>query len=477
MQIPLSSIKEGSRIRSDYGDLESLKSSLSTLGQLQSILVDDNLNLIAGGRRFRAMQQLGWESCEIIMISDVSESELRTMELEENIQRKDMTWQEQCINIRTIVRAQQKRAAVEGDKYTLTQAGLLLGLKHSMVGYHMKIADLIDARDEEILACDNVHSAIKILLARAEAKAYEYKNELTKAAVIARRDETLEAMTLTNAAPQSLPELGKDLEDFPGLEGLTDLMDFTSASPIPQPNAFIPSTSTRQHCINADSVFVHLPSMPDRCVDHIITDPPYGIDMNDLDTNTRLSVTRSEHDVDENISLFAPFLTQAYRVLRDKGFCIFFFDLQHFEKLSKLALSVGFTMQDWPLIWHKTTPTRNSAAHVNWNKNYESIMVLRKGVCTLNKVQSSSILLGGLTSDERNQFHHPFTKPFNIIKQLADAIGIPGQTILDPFAGEFSIVCHLLRLGYNPIGIEKIEVHYIKGLHHVENTLNELLNP
>lgn len=474
MQLPLSFINEGSRIRTDYGDLETLKASLSSLGQLQSILVDDNHNLIAGGRRLRAMQQLGWETCEVLMISDVSESELRTMELEENIQRKDMNWQEQARNIRSIVQAQQKRAALEQDKYTLVQAGQLLGLKHSMVGYYIKVAALLDAQDPEILACDNIHSAIKVLLARAETLAYGYKDELAKAAVIARRDPTLNAGPLANT-PESLPELGSD---FSGLEDLmaVDLSDPLSGARSTPVSHFTPSSDTRRHCVNADSVFVHLPSMPDRCVDHIISDPPYGIDMNDLDTNTRLASTRSEHDVDENISLFEPFLTQAYRILRDKGFCIFFFDLQHFEKLSRLALSVGFTMQDWPLIWHKTTPTRNSAAHVNWNKNYESIMVLRKGICTLNKVQNSSILMGGLTTEERNTYHHPFTKPFNIIKPLADAIGIPGQTILDPFAGEFSIVCHLLKLGYNAIGIEKMEHHYIKGLAHVESTLNELLN-
>ena len=474
MQVSLSLINEGSRIRTDYGDLETLKSSLTSLGQLQSILVDDNHNLIAGGRRLRAMQQLGWETCEVLMISDVSESELRTMELEENIQRKDMNWQEQARNIRSIVQAQQKRAALEQDKYTLVQAGQLLGLKHSMVGYYIKVAALLDAQDTEILACDNIHSAIKVLLARAETLAYEYKNELAKSAVIARRDPTLEAGPLAST-PESLPELGSD---FSGLDDLmnVDLSDPLAGARTTPVTHFTPSADTRRHCINADSVFVHLPSMPDRCVDHIISDPPYGIDMDDLATNTRLASTRSEHDVEENISLFEPFLTQAYRVLRDKGFCIFFFDLEHKHTLKQIALSVGFTMQDWPLVWHKTTPCRNSAAHVNWPKNYESIMVLRKGICTLNMVQNSSILMGGLTTEERNTFHHPFTKPFNVIKPLADAIGIPGQTILDPFAGEFSIVCHLLKLGYNAIGIEKMEHHYIKGLAHVERTLNELLN-
>jgi ParB family transcriptional regulator, chromosome partitioning protein len=49
------------RYRRDLGDIGPLARSISDVGLLQSILVNSQSELIAGARRLRAVQSLGWE--------------------------------------------------------------------------------------------------------------------------------------------------------------------------------------------------------------------------------------------------------------------------------------------------------------------------------------------------------------------------------------------------------------------------------
>jgi len=85
----------GERRRQDLGDLTALAKSIQRYGLIQPIVVDAAMNLVAGERRLRAAQALGWERIEVRQLGDLSMQELRLLELEENIRRKDLTSYEQ----------------------------------------------------------------------------------------------------------------------------------------------------------------------------------------------------------------------------------------------------------------------------------------------------------------------------------------------------------------------------------------------
>ena len=91
MKMKLDDIHIGSRLRIEYGDLEGLAESIKKYGLIHPIVVDSNNNLVAGGRRYFAVVRLGESEIETRMIGDLSETELRMLELEENIRRKDLT--------------------------------------------------------------------------------------------------------------------------------------------------------------------------------------------------------------------------------------------------------------------------------------------------------------------------------------------------------------------------------------------------
>jgi len=111
MKVRISEIVVGERRREDMGDIQGLADSITRYGLLQPIIVDATNKLVAGGRRLEAVKLLGWESIQVRPIGELSEKELRAIELEENIRRKDLTEYEKSKNmveLATIVKEQIK---------------------------------------------------------------------------------------------------------------------------------------------------------------------------------------------------------------------------------------------------------------------------------------------------------------------------------------------------------------------------------
>lgn len=92
----LSSISVGDRRREDLGDIDGLAASIARYGLLHPIVVDDDGNLIAGGRRLEACRRLKWDEIPVTWLGDLSEAERREIELEENLRRKDLSPYEQA---------------------------------------------------------------------------------------------------------------------------------------------------------------------------------------------------------------------------------------------------------------------------------------------------------------------------------------------------------------------------------------------
>ena len=77
----------------DQGALDDLASSIEASGLLQPIVVRPHrggYELIAGERRWRAVQKLGWEKVPAV-IKDVDDQALLTLALIENLQRDDLS--------------------------------------------------------------------------------------------------------------------------------------------------------------------------------------------------------------------------------------------------------------------------------------------------------------------------------------------------------------------------------------------------
>ena len=94
-------IEVGDRWRKDYGDIEELAISIKEKGLINPITVSTKEGggyiLAAGGRRMTALDLLECEDIPCrIYDHPLNDLELLSIELEENIRRKDLTPGEDC---------------------------------------------------------------------------------------------------------------------------------------------------------------------------------------------------------------------------------------------------------------------------------------------------------------------------------------------------------------------------------------------
>jgi N6-adenosine-specific RNA methylase IME4 len=114
--MPIASIKVGKRHRRDLGDVDALAGSIADVGLLHPIVVTPDGTLIAGERRLRACESLGWASAPIRV---VELDQIARGELAENAIRKDFLPSEiDAIRraLEPIERAAAKKRMSEGGK-------------------------------------------------------------------------------------------------------------------------------------------------------------------------------------------------------------------------------------------------------------------------------------------------------------------------------------------------------------------------
>lgn len=95
MKISIEKIKVPERQRKEPKNIEGMAFSLARHGQIHPIVVeekDGEYILIAGGRRLTAALKLGWVEIEATTRDALDPIARKELELEENLQREDLTW-------------------------------------------------------------------------------------------------------------------------------------------------------------------------------------------------------------------------------------------------------------------------------------------------------------------------------------------------------------------------------------------------
>ena len=97
-----------SRWKRDVSNTDGLRESIEKYGVLVPLIVSDEMELIAGGRRLTFALELGLEEVDIRLIKDLSFYEKKCIELEENIRRKQLSWSEKDIQLSELHELEQK---------------------------------------------------------------------------------------------------------------------------------------------------------------------------------------------------------------------------------------------------------------------------------------------------------------------------------------------------------------------------------
>jgi site-specific DNA-methyltransferase (adenine-specific) len=174
--------------------------------------------------------------------------------------------------------------------------------------------------------------------------------------------------------------------------------------------------------------FELLGTLPDECVDLVLTDPPYGIDYQSNRRTARPKLPKFDNDL--NLDWVDGWVDQMYRVLKpDRHFyCFTRYDMYpvFYNAISKL-----FKVKNC-LIWVKNN---HGSGDLNgsYAPQYEMIIYAVKGSRPLNGLRESD-LLGCDNVPSAHRFHAT-QKPVELLRQLIEKSTEPDELVLDPFAG------------------------------------------
>lgn len=470
---PLDAIIITDILRKDQGNLDELCASLQDNIRaglpplIHPVVVDGSMRLLSGSRRLAAHRKLGLKEIDFAYFVVLDEAERVRVEVDANKQ-KLFTWQERVLGIDRYHRFYSTRAALSGDSWGVRETGGILRQSKSAIGKATFIAEYLTAGDKDIWSAESMEDAYRVLIKREEEAAAKL----------------LVASTLPAQAKPSKPT-AKQVSDDEFFDSVTS---FTPGVGAPTLTDEVPGGPRAANVVPLSEILLREPShssltrlssLGAGCCDHIITDPPYGIDMDMLnqqhpDGEMRdLDDVIKEHDVDENLQLLREFVPLAFTALRDKGFLVMFADMMNWQFLYDTCVAAGFKVQRWPLVWHKTSSCMNQSSQYNFTKNVEIAIVCRKGNATLVGHQKSSVWTGG-NDAETKLYGHPFAKPAGLWEFVYNAICLRGCDVLDPFAGSCSSGIPAVRLGLRWRGIECSERHFNTGSTNLMNLYKSL---
>lgn len=472
MTLPFSSIVFGDRFRQHYPDIDELAESIATLGLIQPLAVDTTNRLLAGGRRYTAIRQLiangrlpaDYEVPVYVRTdlngTDYDEVTARELELEENLQRNDMTWQENVLSIKRLHELRARRARQSGATWSNAMTGKLFGQSRCVVDQAIKIATAIEAGDTEVATAEHATAALQVLLKRRLDEVERLRNERLR---LQSEKAKLAAQDRRAAAAQQRTEVSHESILTEDGHCAVAVGDDIVADRVARYDA---ACARIQHVACG---IAHVLSMPANSLDGLYFDPPYGIDDANL-TMKNIEVTRAEHNRDANIALFRPFLEAVWHALRPASYAVFWCDIEHFTTHVNLATELGFRVQRWPLDARKPL-AGNGAAAFNTTKDVEHAVVIAKPGATLVTRRPTSAVPWRWADGEAARYVHPFAKPLSAHEHILRTYWAPGARIHDMTCGEGSGVLAGLQLGYDMTGTDIVEEHVLRARRHIENAL------
>lgn len=156
IKLPVDSIQVATdRQRQELGDIETLAESLQRSGLINPIVIDANHNLIAGERRLRAAQHLGWKDIDVRYFNDLTPAQAEIVELDENLHRSNLTWQEHA---KAVIRLHRLLAA-QNEKWSQELTASTIGMSGRQVSRAITVAKVLEDSPDKIERCENLQGA------------------------------------------------------------------------------------------------------------------------------------------------------------------------------------------------------------------------------------------------------------------------------------------------------------------------------
>ena len=201
-------VNREARQRKEMKQIPELAESIARLGLIHPIVIDKDNVLVAGERRLTACKSLGWSHITTQYREDLDELTAWAIELEENIKRVDITWQEECVAIEQYHALRKQQEGV----WTMADTSRELGISPPEVTSKLAVAAEIKDGNERVISADKYSTARNIT---------ERKKARVNASTIDASDKALEAalglpsqVAESAASLRSVPLLNEDFHEW-----------------------------------------------------------------------------------------------------------------------------------------------------------------------------------------------------------------------------------------------------------------------
>lgn len=414
-------IRDRQRTTIEKGPLEELRSSILERGLLQPpvfrLLDDGKWELVAGERRLRAIDLIAKENetffCngELIVpgkipaLAFISTTDKAAFEaeLEENIIRVDLSWQDRQKALAMLHRLRSQENPDQTFKDTANEvsvktSGTPLNEQTKTTGIHQISRAVVTAQHlhkPEIAKARNEHEAYRLIL-KQESAAYEA--ELLRRRVIGGQRSTCS--------------------------------------------------------IRHGDMTKLLPQMNEGVFDLILTDPPYGVGADKF--RTRTEEHHNYADTPESAKeLLRTILIEGFRVTKLKANLFIFTDIRHFEWLQSYSSQMGWMPWRTPILWQKSEAEGLAPwGREGFARTYDLIFWATKGQ---RGIRGPCVDILNFPRVKRNERIYGAEKPLPLLSKLIEISTLPDDMILDPCAGSGSTIVAAKQLKRHGVGIEIAE--------------------
>ena len=410
--VNLLDIEVGERARKEMGNIDGLETSLKESGLISPLAVKELNNgkyfLLAGERRFIVLQKNNVEQIPVRIYSEeLSDLEIKTIELSENFFREDMKYYEHDDLVREIHQLQQSIHGIKAPGpgqlgWSVEDTGDMIGASKGGVSTAIKRAEAREAFPELFDHCKTQKDASKML------------------------DKMSEAVVKEALAKKI--ELGK-------MSGVVQQLS----------NSFI-----------LGDFFEKVKEIPDGIMHLVEIDPPYGIDLSGKKKSEGesqyIKEDYNEIDVDHYPRFLADTFTQCYRAMAEHSWLICWFGPDPwFEIVHRELNNAGFKTTRLCGIWVKPSgQSRRPEMHLA--NSYEMFFYAWKGRPAMNKAGRSNVFQ--YSPVPPNQKTHPTERPVDLMKDIYETFAFPGSRILIPFLGSGSGLIAADEVGMAGVGFE-----------------------
>lgn len=360
--------------------------------------------LVAGERRIRAIELVWMLGSSLrfngeivpegqipyVTLGQLSPLEAEEAELEENLHRKDLTWQESSAAMAKLHKIRSGQAQAQGRIHTV--ADTALETKGRSDGSYQETVR------REILIASHLNNP---LIAKAK--------DTNEAFKILKRQENV----VKNVALAAV--VGKTF------------------------------SSEMHRALNVNCLDWMRSAEPEQ-FDVILTDPPYGMGAQAFGDGGEGKMANSEHHYDDSYDswkiLMNAWAPLSFAVAKPEAHAYVFCDLDNFPELKVIMQLAGWYVFRTPFIYTKPNSGRVPLPDRGPRRQYETLLYAIKG-----KKQTTAIYPDVITAVQDLATTHGAQKPVELYKNLLLRSVRPGDSVLDCFAGSGTIfpACHQMQ--------------------------------